>query len=61
MAVRIKGGLVVPVMRNDGRAFERLRGVLATRGLPRRFRDVVDLVQYENETDGGKQHEMRAE
>ena len=30
-------------------------------GLPRQFRNMIDLMQYENETDGGKQHEMRAE
>ena len=43
------------------RATERIRGVSKGAGLPRQFRNMVDLMQDENETDGGKQHEMRAE
>ena len=60
MAVLIKDGMVVQLVGND-HAFDRLRGACCEAGLPRNFRNMIDLMQYKNKTDGGKQHEMRAE
>lgn len=58
--VLVAGKIVVQWVAYD-RAIKRMRGVSGARGLPRQFRNMIDLMQYENKTDGGKQHEMRAE